>query len=63
MEQKETLLFQLIDDSLQEASEQFELELSLPSFGAKLGPANRATVIIDGPNDGKLISLPLMRDE
>lgn len=47
-------MFQLIDDSLNEASEQFELELTLPSYGARLGPVSQATVIIDGPNDGKL---------
>jgi len=43
----------LIDDSLNEASEQFELELTLPSYGARLGAISQATVVIDGPNDGE----------
>lgn len=44
----------MIDDSVNEASEQFGLELALPSYGAKLGQVSMATVIIDGPNDGKI---------
>lgn len=44
----------MIDDSLNEASEQFGLELALPSYGSKLGPISQATIIIDGPNDGKI---------
>lgn len=43
----------MIDDSINEASEQFGLELALPSYGAVLGSVSQATVIIDGPNDGK----------
>ena len=35
-----------------EASEQFELQLTLPSYGARLGSRALATVVIDGPNDG-----------
>ncbi|WAQ95604.1 FRAS1-like protein [Mya arenaria] len=33
------------------ASEQFDLQLTLPSYGARLGARAHATVVIDGPND------------
>ncbi|KAL3876627.1 hypothetical protein ACJMK2_034445 [Sinanodonta woodiana] len=50
----------IVDDSDQELSEQFMLELSSPSLGSKLGPVSMATVVIQGPNDESLIyfSLP-----
>ncbi|XP_052791092.1 extracellular matrix organizing protein FRAS1-like isoform X2 [Mya arenaria] len=41
----------IIDDSVAEASEQFDLQLTLPSYGARLGARAHATVVIDGPND------------
>lgn len=44
---------QVIDDSLFESPEEFELRLSDSSFNAKIGTLSSATVIIDGPNDGK----------
>lgn len=46
---------QVIDDSLFESPEEFELRLSDSSYNAKIGTLSSATVIIDGPNDGKLI--------
>lgn len=46
---------QVIDDSLFESPEEFELRLSDSSFNAKIGTLSSATVIIDGPNDGKWI--------
>ncbi|XP_053388167.1 extracellular matrix organizing protein FRAS1-like isoform X2 [Mercenaria mercenaria] len=52
---KATCDVKMIDDSINEASEQFGLELALPSYGAKLGPVSQATVIIDGPNDESVI--------
>ena len=45
---------QLVDDSTNEATEQFEVELSSPSYGSKLGSVSKAAVLIDGPNDGEL---------
>ena len=45
---------QLVDDSLNEATEQFEVQLVSTSFGSRLGPISKATVLIDGPNDGML---------
>ena len=44
---------QVIDDSLFESPEEFELRLSDSSYNAKIGTLSSATVIIDGPNDGK----------
>lgn len=44
---------QVIDDSEYEGSEQFELALSAPTYNTVVGPADKATVIINGPNDGK----------
>ncbi|KAH3869870.1 hypothetical protein DPMN_033043, partial [Dreissena polymorpha] len=41
----------LIDDSVNEGLEQFDLQLTLPSYGARLGPLSHATIIIEGPND------------
>ncbi|KAL4240401.1 Extracellular matrix protein fras1 [Mactra antiquata] len=52
---KATCDVKVIDDSINEASEQFGLELSMPSYGAILGPISQAIVIIDGPNDESLI--------
>lgn len=49
-------IYQVIDDSLFESPEEFELRLSDSSYNAKIGTLSSATVIIDGPNDGK--SLP-----
>lgn len=43
---------QIIDDSQYEGSEQFELGLSAPTYNTVVGPADKATVIINGPNDG-----------
>ena len=43
----------MIDDSLFESPEEFELRLSDSSYNAKIGALSSATVIIDGPNDGK----------
>lgn len=45
--------FQIIDDSEFESSEQFELVLSAPTYNTVVGPMDKATVIIRGPNDGK----------
>ena len=45
---------QLVDDSLNEATEQFEVQLVSTSFGSRLGPISKATILIDGPNDGML---------
>ena len=44
---------QVIDDSLFESPEEFELRLSDSSYNARIGTLSSATVIIDGPNDGK----------
>ena len=44
---------QLVDDSINEATEQFEVELVSTSFGSRLGPVSKAAVLIDGPNDGE----------
>ena len=52
---EEIVFFQLIDDSLSEMTEQFEVELSSPSYGSRLGQVSKATVFIDGPNDGELL--------
>ncbi|CAG5116316.1 unnamed protein product, partial [Candidula unifasciata] len=41
----------LIDDSMYESTEQFELQLSDPSIPAALGALTTLLVIIDGPND------------
>lgn len=46
-------LFQVIDDTLFEGMEEFEVSISSPSEPGKLGPLIRTTVIIAGPNDGK----------
>ena len=46
-------MIQVIDDSVYESAEQFELHLSEPSLPAVLGPVSTAVVIIEGPNDGK----------
>lgn len=46
-------IYQVIDDSLFESPEEFELRLSDSSYNAKIGTLSSATVIIDGPNDGK----------
>lgn len=45
-------IYQVIDDSLFESPEEFELRLSDSSYNAKIGTLSSATVIIDGPNDG-----------
>ena len=50
-------LLQLVDDSLNEATEQFEVQLVSTSFGSRLGPISKATILIDGPNDGELLLL------
>lgn len=44
---------QIIDDSEYEGPEQFELGLSAPTYNTVVGPADKATVIINGPNDGR----------
>lgn len=48
-------VMQVIDDSIFENSEEFELRLTDSSYNAKIGLLSSATVIIDGPNDGKLV--------
>ncbi|XP_076458587.1 LOW QUALITY PROTEIN: extracellular matrix organizing protein FRAS1-like [Babylonia areolata] len=50
----------VIDDSVYESAEQFELRLSDPSLPAVLGPISTAVVIIEGPNDEShvLLSAP-----
>ncbi|GFO33130.1 extracellular matrix protein fras1-like [Plakobranchus ocellatus] len=47
----------IIDDSLYENTEQFELELSAPSHPATLGPIRTSVVVIDGPNDESIIHM------
>ena len=42
-----------MDDSDYETSEQFELVLADPSAHMRIGPLDKATAIIEGPNDGK----------
>ena len=44
---------QIIDDNIYEAAEHFELLLSNPSPGARLGSVSKSIATIDGPNDGK----------
>ncbi len=46
-------VFQIIDDSESETSEQFELRLAEPSIPAALGSLSKANVVIEGPNDGR----------
>eukprot|EP00057_Strongylocentrotus_purpuratus_P020370 XP_011674844.1 PREDICTED: extracellular matrix protein FRAS1 [Strongylocentrotus purpuratus] len=45
----------IIDDSLFEEQEEFEIALSMPSFHTRIGSKARASVIIDGPNDESTI--------
>lgn len=56
-------IFQVIDDSLFESPEEFELRLSDSSYNAKIGTLSSATVIIDGPNDGKSLFFFLINFE
>lgn len=56
-------IYQVIDDSLFESPEEFELRLSDSSYNAKIGTLSSATVIIDGPNDGKLLLFFLINFE
>ncbi|KAK3090989.1 hypothetical protein FSP39_016284, partial [Pinctada imbricata] len=46
----------IIDDSDNEKTEQFDLVLADPSYQTQIGPTNKATVIIYGPNDESQIS-------
>lgn len=48
--------FQIIDDSLFEEQEEFEIALVMPSFHTRIGSKARASVIIDGPNDGESVT-------
>lgn len=48
---------QILDDTLYEVSEKFEVVLSSPAAPARLGSLTTASVIISGPNDGKTASL------
>lgn len=50
-----TCLVKIIDDTIYEAAEYFQLILSDPSSGARLGLVNKAVAVIDGPNDESLI--------
>lgn len=52
-----TCTLQIIDDTLYEVNEEFEVVMSSPSGMARLGSVTTATVIIAGPNDGKISSL------
>lgn len=45
------LYLKLIDDTMYERMEQFDLELSDPSIPASLGAVTTSLVVIDGPND------------
>lgn len=45
--------FQILDDTSYEGKEEFEVMLSSPIEPARLGKLKTATVIINGPNDGK----------
>lgn len=56
-------IYQVIDDSLFESPEEFELRLSDSSYNAKIGTLSSATVIIDGPNDGKSLLFFLINFE
>jgi hypothetical protein len=50
------MVTQIVDDSVYEAAEQFEVELLEPNIAASLGPISKTTVIIEGPNDGGLFT-------
>lgn len=52
-------ILQIIDDTLFEGREEFEVSISNPSEPAKLGLLTTSTVIIAGPNDGKCYNLTL----
>lgn len=47
------LCLQIIDDTLYEGMEEFDVEIEDPSLPAKLKGRTITTVIIEGPNDGK----------
>ena len=52
------MCLQIIDDTLYEVSEKFEVMLSKPSEPAKLGKVTSTSVTITGPNDGKTLHVP-----
>ncbi|XP_013794564.2 extracellular matrix protein FRAS1-like [Limulus polyphemus] len=47
----------IIDDSLFEDKEEFEIVLTSPSSKARIGNITKALVVIDGPNDESLVYL------
>ncbi|GFR80624.1 extracellular matrix protein FRAS1-like [Elysia marginata] len=47
----------IVDDSLSETTEQFELVLTSPSHPANLGPIKTSVVVIEGPNDESTLHL------
>ena len=55
-------VFQIIDDSEFENTEQFELTLSDPAMMTRIGPISKALVLINGPNDGRYCSMQMKRN-